>query len=261
MSSLPDSISPSSDNEKGKKNMDASRHEKFAMANSYAADLAQSRNAVPPKVQHAKDSPICRDCGETFFHDWEEQRYTCPCPHSIREKEIEFSPFNANAKYKSLQERAEESRRRIREQEEQQQQYNHHHHQANSSNTTSIDPTDKPKIVTERGATSDSGHGYAGGGGGSSNDSNHSFFQTFNPRDKILQERRGYSDHIRTSVKQEPTFIHPLDKELIDKGYQIREVHEVKRQPNSPGVSRNLPAVDPRAPKPYPRYTDDEDPY
>jgi hypothetical protein len=64
-------------------------------------------------------------------------------------------------------------------------------------------------------------------------------------------------------VKQEPTFIHPLDKELIDKGYQIREVHEVKRQPNSPGISRNLP-VDQRAPKPYSRYIDfpdDKDPY
>jgi hypothetical protein len=223
--------------------------EQYPFLSQYSRDLERSRNEIAPEVPYTSDAPTCKDYNTPFFHDFEDHRYTCFCPHSINESDIEFSPFNANARFKPLDELAAKQSSSSQQQQTQQSQY--HHQAANSSN--------RARIVTERGSTSPgSSSGYSSSGG--YGDSNPITFISFDPRNNLIRERRGCSDHSRTSVKQEPTFIHPLDKELIDKGYQIREVHEVKRQPNSPGVSRNL-SVDPRAPKPYPRYTEDEDPY
>jgi hypothetical protein len=231
--------------------------DRYAALKQFSADLERSRSSegnetAPAEVPYDPTYPKCKTCGNYFNHDFEERRYTCHCPHSIKEADIEYSPFNANARFKPLEERAKESAANAVEQNHEQIITTGLQPQYNQANTN------RAKIVTERGTTSADGasYGYDGIGG----DSNHTTFQSFDPRANLIRERRGYSDHSRTSVKQEPTFIHPLDKELIDKGYQIREVHEVKRQPNSPGVSRNL-SVDPRAPKPYPRYTDNEDPY
>jgi hypothetical protein len=229
--------------------------ERYKFLNQYSKDLERSRTeTAPPEVEYTADAPCCKDCGNYFFHDFEDHKYTCRCPHIIKESDIEFSPFNANARFKQLDELAKQSQQQ----------------RPTSTTTNTIDNTinmantnpnpNRARIVTERGSTSSDGSSSYGSGGVGGN-SNHTTFQSFDPRTNLIRECRGkYSDHSRTSVKQEPTFIHPLDKELIDKGYQIREVQEVKRQPNSPGVSRNLP-VDPRAPKPYPRYTEDEDPY
>lgn len=136
---------------------------------------------------------------------------------------------------------------------------NHFANTTINNNTSSSNPN-RARIVTERGFTSADGSGGYGVGGCAGDSSNHTTFQSFDPCANLIRERRGYTDHSRTSVKLEQTFILPLDRELIEKGYQLREVRELPRQPNSPGVSRNLP-VNPRAPKPYPRYTDDEDPY
>jgi hypothetical protein len=226
--------------------------ERYPFLSQYSRDLERSRNETAPEVPYTSDAPTCKDCNTPFFHDFEDHRYTCFCPHSIKESDIEFSPFNVNARYKPLEELAKQSSSAKQQQGGQQQQQSQPQYNQASNNAN------RARIVTERGTTSSDGASYGYGGIGC--DSNHTTFQSFDPRANLIRERRGYSDHSRTSVKQEPTFIHPLDKELIDKGYQIREVHEVKRQPNSPGVSRNLP-VDPRAPKPYPRYTDNEDPY
>jgi hypothetical protein len=224
--------------------------ERYPFLSQYSKDLERSRNETAAKVSYTSDAPKCKNCGEYFFHDFDDHRYTCFCPHSIKESDIEFSPFNANARFKPLDELAKQQNSSSLQQQQQ------------TTNATINTATTRARIVTERGTTSaDSSSSSGYGSGGGVGDSNHTTFQSFDPRANLIRERRGYSDHSRTSVKQEPTFIHPLDKELIDKGYHIREVHEVKRQPNSPGVSRNLP-VDPRAPKPYPRYTnDDEDPY
>jgi predicted Zn-ribbon and HTH transcriptional regulator len=224
--------------------------ERYPFLSQYSKDLERSRTETAPEVSYSEDTPKCKDCGNYFFHDWDDHRYTCRCPHSIKEADIEYSPFNVNARYKPLEERAKQSSSAKQQQGGPQQQQSQSQYNQASNNAN------RARIVTERGTTSSDGasYGYGGIGGDSSH---HTTFQSFDPRANLIRERRGYSDHSRTSEKQEPTFIHPLDKELIDKGYQIREVYEIKRQPNSPGVSRNL-SVDPRAPKPYPRYTDDE---
>jgi hypothetical protein len=60
---------------------------------------------VPDDVPYSADEPKCVDCGNYFFHDWDDHRYTCKCPHFIKEADIAFSPFNATGKFsKSLDE-------------------------------------------------------------------------------------------------------------------------------------------------------------
>lgn len=254
----PESVFPPSDNERGKKDMNKNRAEQFKALNSYAADLAGHRDVVPPQVTYDPTAPKCKACNQYFQYDSDERRFYCPCPHSIRESEIEFSPFNANAEFKTLEERvAESNKQRLLQQQQQQQQ------SQTNTNSNNADPNLMPRIVTERGATSDGnniGYGSAGATGTGSDANNHSFLKAIDPRENLLRERRGYyySDHSRTNIREQPTNISPLDKELTDLGYQIREVFEVSRQPNSPDVSRNLP-VDQRGPKPYARYNEKDD--
>jgi hypothetical protein len=221
----------------------------------YAKDLERSRTGetAPPEVEYTADAPRCKDCGNYFFHDFEDHKYTCRCPHTIKESDIEFSPFNANARFKQLDELAKQSQQQ----------------RPTSTTTNTIDNTiniantnpnpNRARIVTERGSTSSSGVGSYGAdsstGGG--------VFQSFDPRANMIREHKGYSNHSRSSIKEDPTFVHPLDRELTEKGYQLKSVTELPRQPNSPHVSRNLP-VDQRSAKPYSRYIDypdDQDPH
>jgi len=58
-------------------------------------------------------------------------------------------------------------------------------------------------------------------------------------------------------MTEQPTLVHPLDKELVERGYQIREVHGMPRLPNSPSIVKDNKPLDQRAAKPYPRYIED----
>jgi hypothetical protein len=218
-----------------------------------------SYNSVDEASNHTR--PKCADCSLFMNHVDDIQRWVCvQCCLSIPEQEIQYSRYNSNAKYlgqlspsalaKQQQQQQQKQEEQISLSPQREQQF------ANSSNAV------RPRIVTERGASTYS-PGFAIGGGVS--DSNHSVFQSFDPRANLIRERRrSYSDHSRTNVKDQPTFIHPLDKELVECGYQIREVHEMPRLPNSPNIVKDNKLVDQLAAKPYPRYIEDTggiDPY
>lgn len=255
-------MSPTTAAAKKKRNDMLDRSSQFSALASYGNDVAEynrrneyalpSDAILPPKVEYTNDAAKCKDCGEYFFHDFEEQKYTCSCPHSIREREIDFSPFNVNARYKSLEERAAESRRRQQHmQEDQQTQY--------YDQTT----TNRAKITTERGSiTTESAAGYGRTGGSSINDSqNPGIFSIVEMHKHIRRlnkiESGKYDDSSRTSVRNDPTVIHPLDREIVDKGYTLVKSYELDRQPNSPGIISKDKRGDR---KPYDRYGESANP-
>lgn len=83
---------------------------------------------------------------------------------------------------------------------------NHFANTTINNNTSSSNPN-RARIVTERGFTSADGSGGYGVGGCAGDSSNHTTFQSFDPCANLIRERRGYTDHSRTSVKLEQTFI------------------------------------------------------
>jgi hypothetical protein len=210
------SISPPSDNEKGKRNMNASRHEKFAMANSFANDLAASRNATPPDVPYDDpDYPICASCSRPMEHYEDDHRYRCNfCMVAVHENHVRHS-LHVKNREKSLSEKAsmsaEDQLKEIATQNALREQYR---------------TANKSRLATQSGADHESGNttasgGYQGGnvpGGGS-------FYQIADIRENARRQRDHdtgrYSDHTRSSGTEPYVEPHPLDRELIDKGFRI----------------------------------------
>jgi hypothetical protein len=248
-----DSVIPPSDNDKGKKSMDTSRHEKFAMAASYADDLAQSRNAVPPPpaedvAYNNPDWPICASCSRPMEHYSDDHRYRCNfCTVAVHENHVRQSSYVLNRE-KTLAEKAamspEDQLREIATTNTLREQYR----------------TTKSRLATQSGADHESGNttaagGYRGGnvpGGGS-------FYQIADIRQNARKMRDRdaaggrYSDHTRSSGSEPYAEPHPLDRELIDKGFRITASTELNRLPNSPGalVPKNISGGER---KPYDRY-------
>jgi len=218
------------------------RANRFKALKQYADDIARSKtgigNETAPEPAYNPDYPTCAECNRPFFHDYEERKYRCNfCIITVKEDFIQYSPHNKNRKYKDLAELAAESKNNKEAQElvtaaEKQQ-------QAIRDNHT----TSNIKIKTQAGDTNDSS--YYSDDSSNSDDSGNGkpvLFQLESPHDIIRKQRMReagiYADHTRTSVRDNMLAeVHPLDKDLVAAGYQIREVKELPRQfPNSPGI-------------------------
>src|SRR5919112_6902279 len=124
-------------------------------------------------------------------------RWVCSgCARSIKDTEIQHTADNLNAQFPGqLSPEALERQRQEQQEEEQEEQQGRAKQFANSSTAA------RPRITTERGATN---YSTSVPPGGSFDDSNHSVFQSFDPRENYIRQSRGYSERSRTPDKTIP---------------------------------------------------------
>jgi hypothetical protein len=232
--------------------------ERYPMLNQYAKDLERSRTESStyraPSVNDTNpDWPKCAECGRPFFFNDDDQKYYCNfCIIVVKKEFIEYSPYNKNRKYKDLTELAEQSKSNKEAQE-----------LATAAERQQIEiKENKARLSTQTGADNETG-GYYDDSAGGATGNKHAFFQLPSAHDIVRKDnlrRAGvYADHSRTSSKEHTLAeIHPLDRELTEKGYQLRNSFEVQnRQPNSSWVTSNISDPKHRERRPYNRYEPD----
>jgi len=239
------SSSSSSDNNDKSSSSDGSRYldrsDKFAAPTGYAADLARSRgdsanaqrasssSSNDAVVPYAADYPVCAKCSRPFEHDFEERKYRCNfCMVTVSEKYVKQS-LDVKNREKTLAELAAMST------EEQEQEIAS---RRNAIREQTLNNNKRARLSTQTGADNETGGygstasaGGSGGGGIFQIDDIHKHVR----RQRAMESGR-YSDHSRNSLRDEPTFMHPLDKELVERGFQVVESYELPRQPNSDAV-------------------------
>jgi hypothetical protein len=208
------------------------RADKFSFAAQFGKDVAESQNQTAPafdSIPVNPDWPLCASCNRPFFFDDSENKYRCNfCIITIKEDFIQYSPHNKNRKYKDLAELAAESKTR-----EAQNLATAADNQYNSIRES------KARLATQSGADNNTGGYDSNNTAGSSKPV---FYQLGDVRDIVRKQRNAesvvYSDHTRTSIKENiMTEPHPLDRELIEKGFQLKSSFEVN---NRTPTSRNV---------------------
>ena len=220
--------------------------------------------------------PKCKDCSTSeysvFFNRVEgfgvgnnELRWVCvECSLNIPDHEIQYDERNANAKYPG--QLSPEALAKQQQKEEQQ--------TAREQQFANSIAAAKPKLFTKSGgnsstppSTSSGGGGTAGSNASSYSDPTHTTFQSIGDVHKLARQKyaeesnRGWSDHTRSSIYQNPTQVHPLDRELVERGYQLRKSFELPRTaPTDKAIVEKNPRDRVRS---YPRYVEDsdQDPY
>ncbi len=202
-----------------------------------------SRNHLPPNVPYNPDWPIC-NCGRPMEHDSEDRKFRCNyCTISVQEAWVKQSPLVKN-RDKTLAERATMSK------EDQQQEID------NRNRILTQAAQERAKLQTQRGEDFETGNT----GASSTNNNKDVFFQLPSPHDIAKRNNAissgRYSDHTRSSGREPYTNPHPLDRELIDKGFRITKSFELDRLPNSKDiVPKNIRGER----KPYDRYGQQSD--
>jgi hypothetical protein len=235
--------------------------ERYPYLSSYARDMAESRtrdraaqwigdtpySSVSPGADKLR--PKCKECKIFFNRVPDIERYVCSgCARSIPNSEIDSSPDNLSSTYYYTKKKKNKNK-------------------TEDDGDDTVGKTTTPsqlKIRTQLNQGTDS---IATGGAGSTG-SNYSTFKTIDPRKAARRnKKRYYGDHSRSSIFEEQTNIHPLDVELVKRGYQIKKVVEqpVNKYDTLPSANDNKDnniisnRRSSRPHKPYPRYNNDID--
>jgi ribosomal protein L37AE/L43A len=202
--------------------------------------------------------PVCAKCNEAFIHVENpagKMVWTCTdCCRTLSEEAVLYSCDNLNAPYKG---QTPPSKMMLAKEEKEQEEYGRAKQFSNASSAA------RPRITSGIGTTNyttsipSSVDGEETTTSSDSSNTNHSFFQGFNPYEHLIQERRGSDERSRIPGGTIPTQnLHELDRSLLQEYpyMQIKSVKELPREPND----KSIVPKDPRAPKKYSRYSLEE---
>src|SRR5918999_683537 len=180
------------------------------------------------------------------------------CSRVISDTEINYAEDNLNAPFRGQMSSTALAKQQQQDKQQQQEMSQREQRFANAGAAA------RPRVTNGLGATTYTTNIDSDDGPSTTtiDYSKHSVFQSFDPRENLIRERKG-SQHHKPGTTIPVKDLDSLDRSLLQEypHIQIREVHEL---PRTAPTDKAIVSKDLRAPKPYARYSEnsnnDKDP-